>query len=160
MKILICEDNAVIAMDLGFMLMDLGHTICGTATNSVECMEKVALTRPDLVMVDLNLGDGLTGIGLVEALAQLGLPSVIVSGETQALITRTSAKAVLSKPFDEERLAQALAAVGADQEPRPPKRPAIEPAEAGLTSEAGVLQGVDVVKPRRPWFSWLWRQGA
>ena len=111
MDILICEDNPVIAMDLGWMLQDMGHHVCGTVATSVKGMEQCALTKPDLVMVDLNLADGRTGLGLVEALAQLCIPTVIVSGETHTLPETTSAKAVVSKPFNEDILAHALAEV-------------------------------------------------
>jgi two-component system, response regulator PdtaR len=114
MNILICEDNPIIAMDLGGMLEDMGHQICGTVDTSTKAVQQCGRTKPDLVMVDLNLADGRTGLGLVNTLADLCIPSVIVSGETHTLPETTWAKAVVSKPFDESLLAQALADVEAD----------------------------------------------
>jgi hypothetical protein len=42
MKILICEDNPIVAMDLGWMLQDMGHRVCGTASTSIKAMEQTA----------------------------------------------------------------------------------------------------------------------
>src|SRR5687768_14268489 len=113
MNILICEDNPIVAMDLGWMLQDMGHRVCGTASTSVMGMEQFALKQPDLVVVDLKLADGRTGLGLVEALAQLHVPAIIVTGETHTVPEGTSAKAVVGKPFDEDLLGRALAMVEA-----------------------------------------------
>ncbi|HVG46959.1 MAG TPA: response regulator, partial [Rubellimicrobium sp.] len=114
MNILICEDNPIIALDLGGMLEDLGHHICATVDTSTKAVQQCGRTKPDLVMVDLNLADGRTGLGLVHSLADLCIPSVIVSGETHTLPETTWAKAVVSKPFNENLIAQALADVEAD----------------------------------------------
>ena len=114
MNILICEDNPIIAMDLSWMLEDMGHHVCGIADTAIRGMEECARSKPDLVMVDLNLAEGRTGLAMVNTLADLSIPSVIVSGETHTLPKTTWAKAVVSKPFNEAMLAQALAAVEAD----------------------------------------------
>jgi CheY-like chemotaxis protein len=139
MNILICEDNPIIAMDLSWMLEDLGHHVCGTADTAIKGMEECAFNRPDLVMVDLNLAEGRTGLALVNTLADLSIPSVIVSGETQTLPRTTWAKAVVSKPFSEAILAQALAAVEADLQ----SRVAIDPTQPPVvTGKAEMLWGL------------------
>jgi CheY-like chemotaxis protein len=114
MNILIVEDNPVIAMDLSWILEDLGHRVCGTADTAAKGIDECAHSRPDVVMVDLNLADGRTGLALVNTLAQLRIPSVIVSGETDTLPKTTWAKAVVSKPFHQALIARALADVEAD----------------------------------------------
>ena len=135
MNILIIEDNPIIAMDLSWMLEDLGHRVCGTADTSIKGIEECAINRPDLVMVDLNLADGRTGLTLVNTLADLCIPSVIVSGETHTLPETTWAKAVVSKPFDESLIAEALAQVEADFQHHvavdPPSEPGLEVGKAG-----------------------------
>jgi hypothetical protein len=110
--------------------------------------------------VDLNLADGRTGLGLVEALAQLQVPTIIVSADAHALSKATSAKAVLGKPFDEAGLAQAVAAASGAMKPpaaidQPDKREAI-----ARPTPADVVQPAETAKPRRAWFSWFWRQGV
>lgn len=115
MNILICEDDPIIAMDLAWTLEDLGHKVLGTVASSAHCLSRCAGGRPDpvpdLVTVDLTLLDGRTGLGLVEALAGLGIPSIIVSGEARLVPQPTAARAVLEKPFNEGLLARALAEV-------------------------------------------------
>ena len=138
MNILICEDNPIIALDLGGMLEEMGHHVCGTADTSTKGLQQCAKAKPDLVMVDLNLADGRTGLGLVHSLADLCIPSVIVSGETHTLPETTWAKAVVSKPFNEHLIAQALADVEADLQHHVAISPASEfKADVG---EAGTLR--------------------
>lgn len=146
MNILICEDNPIIAMDLGGMLEDMGHQVCATVDTSTKAVQQCGRTKPDLVMVDLNLADGRTGLDLVNSLADLCIPSVIVSGETNTLPQTTSAKAVVSKPFDENLIAQALADVEADLQHHVAVDPTPEPGpEMG---RAGTLRGL----------LWPWRK--
>ena len=140
MNILICEDNPVIAMDLSWILEDLGHQICGIADTAIKGMEECAHNKPDLVMVDLNLAEGGTGLALVNTLADLNIPSVIVSCETHTLPKMTWAKAVVSKPFNEATLAQALAAVEADLQAHVDVTPTREP--TAVTGKAGTLRGL------------------
>jgi two-component system, response regulator PdtaR len=140
MNILIIEDNPIIAMDLGWILEDMGHRICGTADTSNKAMEECVASKPDLVMVDLNLADGRTGLALVNTLADLCIPSVIVSGETHTLPKTTCAKAVVSKPFDEHLIAQALADVEADFQHHVAIGPMAEPIPKLGT--AGTLRGL------------------
>lgn len=111
MNVLICEDNAVIAMDLWWMLQELGHTVFGTVATARECLETAARTRPDLVLVDLTLRDGMTGLDLVEALARIDIATIIISGEARLVPPTTSARAVMEKPFDEDLVALAIAKV-------------------------------------------------
>jgi len=145
-NILICEDNPIIAMDLGGMLEDMGHQVCATVDTSTKAVQQCGRTKPDLVMVDLNLADGRTGLDLVNSLADLCIPSVIVSGETNTLPQTTSAKAVVSKPFDENLIAQALADVEADLQHHVAVDPTPEPGpEMG---RAGTLRGL----------LWPWRK--
>ena len=103
-------------------------------------MEECALSKPDLVMVDLNLADGCTGLDLVNTLADLCIPSVIVSGETHTLPETTWAKAVVSKPFDETLLAQALAEVEAALQHHVAVNPTPEPGPD--VGKEGTLRGL------------------
>ena len=127
-------------MDLGGMLEDMEHHVCRTVATSTKGLEQCARTKPDLAMVDLNHADGRTGLGMVETLADLCIPTVIVSGETHTLPKTTSAKAVVSKPFDETVIARALADVEADFQHHVAVDPAPEPTpEPG---KAGTLRGL------------------
>lgn len=108
MNILICEDSPLIAMDLAETVSAQGHTVDGTVDRSTDCLERCSESPPDLVLCDLNLADGCTGLGLVENLAERGVPAVIVSSEASSVPSTTSAKAVVEKPVHEVDLTIAI----------------------------------------------------
>ena len=112
MRVLICEGNATIALDLWWLLHEQGHCVCGVARSTSDCLDKAVEKRPDLVMVDDHMEDSLTGIRLVETLAMSGFASVIVSREPHRVASTSSARAVLPKPVCEAALASALARAG------------------------------------------------
>jgi CheY-like chemotaxis protein len=101
MNILICEEHKLIAMDLEDMLSAQGHTVEGAVDSACDCLERCAENPPDLVVTDLNLADGRTGLGLVDALAEQGIPAVIVATDTGSIPASTPAKAVVKKPVHE-----------------------------------------------------------
>ena len=144
MNILICEDNPVMVLDLSWMLEDLGHHVCGTADTATKGLEECAHRRPDLVLVDLNLAEGRTGLALVNTLAELRIPSVIISGETHTVPKTTSAKAIVSKPFNQITLARALAAVETDLQNKVAVSQTRE--STAVTSKTGTLRRL-----LRPW---------
>ena len=109
MKILICEDNVIVAMNLEMMIEDLGHVSGGLVTSSVDCLRVCETEAPDLVLVDLDLVDGPTGLGLVDRLNEIGIPSIIVSGQAETLGDDHGAFRALVKPVDEARLGRAIA---------------------------------------------------
>ncbi len=112
MKVLICEASATVAIHLWWLLHEQGHHVCGIARSTSDCLEKVVQKQPDLIMVDDQLREGLSGSSLVETLAMSGFPSVIVAWEPHAVSTTSSARAVLQKPFSQAALASVMARVG------------------------------------------------
>ena len=80
-RILIIEDEALVAMELRFVLEDLGHEVVGTAADAKAAHALAAETEIDLALVDIHLSDGATGIELQlhrrsgsQAAAHEGLP--------------------------------------------------------------------------------------
>lgn len=98
MRVLICEDNFIVAMETEMHLEDLGHESMGIVARSSEALARCEASAPDLVLVDLNLADGRTGLDLVAKLKSWGIPSIIMSGETEYLDGSEDALAVLEKP--------------------------------------------------------------
>lgn len=107
-NILVCDSNALSAMELNEILIDHGHNACGAATRLADCLRRCSEQRPDLVLVGLNPMEGKAGLSLVEALTAQGIPSIIVSGEADLIPAACSAKAILFKPIHEDHLARAV----------------------------------------------------
>jgi two-component system, response regulator PdtaR len=68
-RVLIVEDEALVAMDLRESLEDMGYKVVGVAADSARAFEMAAM-EPDLALVDLNLRDGLTGPEIGKRLAR------------------------------------------------------------------------------------------
>ena len=66
LRVLIVEDEALLAMELETLIEDAGHTVVGWATSAEEARGMVDETRADIVFVDIQLTDGPTGVEVAE----------------------------------------------------------------------------------------------
>jgi DNA-binding response OmpR family regulator len=113
MRILVVEDEPAIAELLREAVEDLGHEVCGVARGPREAAELIAGTRPDALIVDVDLGEGASGVDVaVQAYMAFGLRSLFVSGRLDGWTVR-QARAIrpygfLAKPFGMEELAEAI----------------------------------------------------
>lgn len=96
-KILIIEDEALIAMQIKTFLTRKGFDIVGYASNYIEAYELFVSSRPNIVICDINLNDELTGIEIVEELKQLGMFEVLYL--TSYSDAPTLKKAFATQPF-------------------------------------------------------------
>lgn len=69
-KVLIVEDEALIAMELEGLVEDAGHLVTGWASNFEEARALVEETKPDLAFVDLQLADGNTGMDVARFISE------------------------------------------------------------------------------------------
>ena len=100
-RILIVEDEMLVAMELEFILQDLGHECVGIAPD-VETATEHFEAPLDLALVDLNLRDGLTGPQIGETLCQRGVPVVFITANPRELGNGISGTiGVITKPTDE-----------------------------------------------------------
>ncbi len=109
-RILIIEDEALVAMELRFVLEDLGHAVVGTVADARTAREAVAETEIDLALVDIHLSDGPTGIELGRELAQdLGVTVLFMTANPGMLRQGVAGTiGVLSKPTDEPAVQKAV----------------------------------------------------
>lgn len=109
-RILIIEDEALVAMELRFVLEDLGHEVVGTVADARTAREAVAETEIDLALVDIHLSDGPTGIELGRELAQdLGVTVLFMTANPGMLRQGVAGTiGVLSKPTDEPAVQKAV----------------------------------------------------
>lgn len=108
-RILIVEDDAVIAADLGTLLRDLGYTVCAICSDATMALPSLAVHRPDIVLLDIHLGGGEDGITVAERINALAAtPFIFVTGHTDpATLHRVKAvrpAGFIIKPFDEDDL--------------------------------------------------------
>ena len=109
LRILVMEDNAIIAMLLGEVLVGMGHEICGIVATADEGVAAAARYKPDLMIVDAQLR-GSSGVAAVATILKNGfVPHVFVSGNQFSMLGEISARAVfLGKPYDESDLLTAI----------------------------------------------------
>ena len=113
-QILIVEDDPTIACDIAMNLEDNGYSIAGIAYSVDDAKTILHSSQPiDLVMLDINLGDGESGIILAEILdREYGIPFIYLTSyaddETVASAAKTFPASYLVKPFKENDLAPAV----------------------------------------------------
>ena len=102
-RILIIEDEALVALEVKLVLEDLGHAVVGLAADADSARAVAAETVVDLALVDINLSDGPTGVALGRELAEdHGVSVVFMTGNPGLLGAGVAGTiGVLSKPTDE-----------------------------------------------------------
>ena len=102
-RILIIEDEALVAMELRFVLEDLGYDVVGLAADAESARNLVRETDVDLALVDIHLSDGPTGIALGRELGQQQGVTVLFMTANPGMVRDGVAGTigVLSKPTDE-----------------------------------------------------------
>ncbi|WP_342332795.1 sigma 54-interacting response regulator [Pedobacter sp. FW305-3-2-15-E-R2A2] len=107
-KILIVEDEFIVANDLSLMLKKAGYDSCGIAPSVARALELIAEQQPDWVLIDIFLQGDRTGIDLGIQLSNMDIPFIYISANTNQSILQ-AAKATLPygflvKPFREKDL--------------------------------------------------------
>jgi DNA-directed RNA polymerase specialized sigma24 family protein len=103
--VLIIEDEPLIAADLSRILMDLGHRVTSVARTREDAMKAAALHKPGLVLADIRLADGSSGLDAVnDILGSFAVPIVFITAYPEKLMTgeRPEPTFLISKPFREE----------------------------------------------------------
>ncbi|MDO8379782.1 response regulator [Phenylobacterium sp.] len=116
MRIMVVEDDALIALDIVSLLEDLGHEVVAEAADACTAWEMAEEDRPDLALVDIRLAKNTDGGKLAQKLyAKLGVRSLFVSGSITEDFRRAMAAidpiGFLGKPVTRRTLGDALAAV-------------------------------------------------
>jgi len=101
--ILIIEDEPVIAADIQALVEDLGHGVTGLATTRDEARRSVEQTRPGLVLADIQLADGSSGIDAArDILSDHDIPVIFITAFPERLLTgdRPEPAFLITKPFE------------------------------------------------------------
>jgi CheY-like chemotaxis protein len=99
LRVLVVEDEAVIAMLLAEVLRELGHEVCATETTEAGAVAAAARHKPDLMIVDDELRRG-SGIAAVEQITRSGfIPHVFVTGQSLTDRSLSPSAVLIQKPF-------------------------------------------------------------
>ena len=112
-RILVVEDERVVAADIEQTISRLGYSVTGTAASALEALQKAVNTEPDLVLMDIKLRGAVDGIDAAEQLQErLGIPVVYLTAYADVEILerakKTSPLGYVLKPFDDRALRSAV----------------------------------------------------
>lgn len=118
MNVLIADDEQIVLSGLQFIIdwKALGFSICGTASDGIETLEKIRLFQPDLVMLDIRM-PRLNGIDVVRTAVreQFRGKFIILSGISDFKLAQTAMRYgvdfYLTKPIDEDELTKCVSLV-------------------------------------------------
>jgi CheY-like chemotaxis protein/DNA-directed RNA polymerase specialized sigma24 family protein len=106
-RVLVIEDEPVIAFDLASIVDSMGHGVIGIADTKDRAVEMARARRPGIVLVDIQLRDGSSGIDAVhDILEAMDVPVIFVTAFPERLLTgeRREPTYLITKPFDPEEL--------------------------------------------------------
>jgi CheY-like chemotaxis protein len=100
--ILIIEDEPLIAMDLEALVEGLGHNVTGVARTRTEAVKLAASKRPGLILADIQLADGSSGLDAVnDLLKSFEVPVIFITAYPERFLTgeRPEPAFLIAKPF-------------------------------------------------------------
>lgn len=103
--IMIIEDEPLIAMDIEEMVQSLGHTVTGIARTHKEAMSLFEKSPPKMVLADIQLADGSSGIDAVNDILKTNdIPVIFITAFPERLLTgdRPEPAFLVTKPFNPE----------------------------------------------------------
>lgn len=109
-RVLIVEDDAIIALLLSDVVESLGHEVCDIAATQADAVATARTSRPDLMIVDAGLRVG-SGVGAMQAiLKEQAMPHIFVTGDKRAVVQLAPDATILEKPFFIPDLVRAIEA--------------------------------------------------
>ena len=109
--VLIIEDEAVISADIEALVRELGHNVVAVTTTRTEAVDAVADHRPGLVLADIQLADGSSGIDAVkDILKRHDVPVIFITAFPERLLTgeRPEPTFLITKPFQPDNVKAAI----------------------------------------------------
>jgi len=111
-RILIVEDEAIVAVDIQKTLKALGYDVPAIAFSGEEALKKVEEIQPDLILMDIVLKGEMDGIEAAQKIYDhFGIPSIFMTGYSEEIVEQlNTGKPCLSviKPVDENELQKTI----------------------------------------------------
>jgi CheY-like chemotaxis protein len=120
-RILVAEDETIVALDIKSCLEDLGYDVLGVTDRADEALKLAAAARPDLVLMDIRLKGEMDGIAAAEQIRRRwGIPIVFLTAfSEESTLQRARAAEPLGyiiKPFDDRELQAVIAKALGDKQ--------------------------------------------
>ncbi len=112
LRIVIVEDDGLIAMDLAELLIGIGHDVCAIAGTEVAAEAAAAQWQPDVMIVDGTLRGGSGVAAMARILKTRDVAHFYVTGDAHAIRQIAPEAIVVTKPFSLHDLQRAMAAAG------------------------------------------------
>ncbi|EPX86359.1 response regulator receiver protein [Rubellimicrobium thermophilum DSM 16684] len=111
-RVMIIEDEAIIALDLQTIVADMGHAITGVARTRDAAVALAGIEKPDLILADIQLADRSSGIDAVNEIlrARGDIPVIFITAFPERLLTgeRPEPAFLISKPYREDQVRSAI----------------------------------------------------
>jgi CheY-like chemotaxis protein len=110
-SVLIIEDEPVISLDLSHIIEEMGHSISGVATTRREAIGSLTQSTPGLILADIQLAEGDSGIETVnDILGKVEAPVIFVTAYPERLLTGEGAEPtfMVTKPFSTRNVRAAV----------------------------------------------------
>ena len=124
MRILVIEDEALVALQIELSLEAADHELAGRADTLRGAIELAEVECPDLALVDVRLAEGCSGVEVAAELKKRGVPSLFVTGNCPGEDRSDVALGCLHKPFTQTQI---IAAVKAAESLLTGQRPQVRP---------------------------------
>ncbi len=116
-RVLIVEDEVIVADDLAWQLQQIGYDVVGTAASGEEAIHLANQQKPDVVLMDIQLQGAMTGTEAAQAIQLKTGAAVIFLTAFAAVFIRDPSQMLapgicLSKPFSPVQLKAALQSIG------------------------------------------------
>ena len=101
--VMVIEDEAIIALHIKSILRDIGHKVIGVSRTHHEAVKMARESKPELVLADICLADGSSGIDAVkDILAEQAVPVIFITAFPERLLTgeRPEPTYLITKPFE------------------------------------------------------------
>jgi len=101
-SVLVIEDEPLISADLSAIVTEMGHSIVGVADNQTQAIALAKQKKPGLVLADIDLGEGGSGLAAVQQILQsIDIPVIFITGHPERLLTgeRPEPTYLLAKPY-------------------------------------------------------------
>jgi CheY-like chemotaxis protein len=110
-RVMIIEDETIIALDIENLVSEMGHKVIGIATTRDDAIRMAREQKPDIILTDIQLADGSSGIdAAVAILKDFDIPVIFITAYPERLLTgeRPEPTYLITKPFSRDTVRATL----------------------------------------------------